>query len=253
MRRITRTDESAHSLSLTEPIPFAAAVLARSARRGATGPRNTADGCAQAWVLAVHGDQPEIAEQARRELAATCRASRDLGTARAAYGSLSQAFEQYPDASGQAHFDLASILSDAWQRGDGVTPEEVLLHFNTAAVMFTVDGNTAALATLETDRALLEFASGDIADAIASLEHAQDRWRHLGDTARLAETLLTLADCLDAADESAAAIRRYREAEIYFCELGDGTSANAAAVRAELIVRRASTPGVVIDLRDGNP
>jgi len=67
----------------------------------------------------------------------------------------------------------------------------------------------------------------------------------------LAETLLTLGDCLDAADQPAAAIRRYREAEVYFCEVGDGTSANAAAVRAELVARRAGTPGVVIDLRQG--
>jgi tetratricopeptide (TPR) repeat protein len=226
-------------------------VLARSARRSTTGRRTTADGCAQAWVLAIHASETDIADRARRELTATCRASRDLPSTRAAYDTLIAAFEVYPRARAQAHYDLAMILSDAWQRGDGPTAEESLTHFELAATGFGAAKDAPGIATTETDRALIEFASGATDAAVSSLEAAQLRWRSLIDVHRLAETLLTLGDCLDAADQPAAAIRRYREAEVYFCEVGDGTSANAAAVRAELVARRAGTPGVVIDLRQG--
>ena len=237
-------------MSLTEPIPFAAAVLARSARRTTQGRRSTADGCAQAWILAVHASERAVAAQARRELAATCRSTRDLTATRLAYSLLFDGFDAYPDALGQAQYDLAMMLSDAWQRGDGPTADEALLHFNCAAVAYTRIHDEAGLATVETDRALVEFATGATDAAVTSLESARLRWRDLQDVPRLAETLLTLGDCLDAADQPEAAIRRYREAEVYFCEIGDGTSANAAAVRAELVARRAEDPGTIVDLRD---
>lgn len=231
-------------------IPFAAAVLARSEHRTGTAKRTAADACAQAWTRAVHCGDSALAELARYELAAACRASRDIAQTRRIYQVLVELFADLPDERGLAEYDLAVLLSEAWQRGDDIPAEEAIAHFNRASTMFAVDGDTATLARLHADRAIHEFASGDTASAVMSLEYALERWRILDNEVQTAETLLTLGDCLDAADQPGAAIRRYREAETHFRTLGDGLSANAAAVRAELIAQRHTESGSIIDLRD---
>ncbi|MFZ4516387.1 MAG: tetratricopeptide repeat protein [Acidimicrobiia bacterium] len=229
-------------------IPFAAAVLARSERRAGSRHRTPAEACAQAWARAEHSGDEALVRQARLELAATCRADRSTSATRQVYGTLIDTFEDLPGARGVVEYDLAVLLSEAWQRGENVSVEDALAHFDRASVMLMVDGDTAVLAQLETDQAVLEFASGDTASAVMSIERALERWRALGNELRVAETLLTLGDCLDAADQPGGAIRRYREAETLFRALGDSLSANAAAVRAELVVQRSDAP-TLIDLR----